>query len=158
TGAQREDRLDGTVAAREEEEATSGDGRGDGAFGLLGEPPQLLARLRIVAAGVLRAVGHELRALRRLPDDRRRPRRDVVPRRGPETLGVFEAVGGDEGVLAQVALEEDQAVVQDRRAAESPLDLGEDEEARIERPEVAFPELFPLEVVAVEPLGAEARD
>src|SRR5207237_4859458 len=84
------------------------------------------------------------------------PRRDLVPRRGPEPRTVLQAVGRDERVPAQVALEDDAALVDHRGTGESPLVLPLDGEAGVEGAEVALPEELAVEVVAVEPLGPEA--
>src|SRR5262249_34199409 len=71
---------------------------------------------------------------------RRAPRRDLVARRGPDLAAVQGAVRREERVLAQVALQDDQVFVEDRRAAEAPLVLGEDDEAGVQGAQVALPQ------------------
>src|SRR4029079_12236687 len=87
-GLDGDDRLDRAVATGEVDKVLAADRSGDRRFRLLRQPPQLRARLRVVAAGELGRVGHDLRALGGAPDDGGTPGRDFVPRRGPDLFAV----------------------------------------------------------------------
>src|SRR5262249_17345361 len=71
---------------------------------------------------------------------------------------VFQAIRGDEGVLAQVALKNDEAVVDDRGTAKPPFVLLVDGEAGIDGTEVSLPEQLAFEVVAIQSFGSEAGE
>src|SRR5262245_16983482 len=60
--------------------------------------------------------------------------------------------------MAEVALQDHKPVVDHRRRGEAPLVLPVHREAGVNRTEVALPDQVAGEVVAVEPLGAEAGD
>jgi PAS domain S-box-containing protein len=76
--------------------------------------PELLARERIVTARVLGAVRHHLDARWPFHDRRRRPPGKLVARRRPELLSGSQVVGGEEGILAAIALDDHPVLVEDR--------------------------------------------
>src|SRR5437660_624066 len=71
---------------------------------------------------------------------------------------VFKAVGRDERILAQIALQDHPVLVNDRRTAETPFVLGEHNEAGIERAQVALPQELAFKVVTIESFRAETSD
>jgi hypothetical protein len=91
-------------------------------------------------------------------DRRRAPRRHVGARRAPELAAVAGVEGAEERALLDVDLDDDDAVVQDRRAARLPLRRRIAEPAGVEDAQVLLPQQLALEIVGVEALGAEERD
>ena len=120
--------------------------------------PDFLARLRVVAADVLPAVHDQDACAVRLVDGRGAPGGHVLPRRAPQLLPGLDVERGQERAVEDVALQVDDALVDDRRARHAPLGVGDAEERGIERSEVLLPEEPAVDVVAVEPLRAEEDD
>src|SRR4029079_12499916 len=89
----------------------------------------------------------------------RGPRGNFFAGRGPGLAAVGEVVGGNEGVLgADVALDDDEVVEEDRRAAEAPFVVRVEEPAGAELAELLLPEQLAVDGVAVKPFRAEAGD
>src|SRR5262245_48264125 len=116
-----EDRLDGPVAAGDEEEVLAADGGWHCHFRFLRQTPQFRASLRVVAACVLRSVRDEFDVLGVAPDYRRTPRGDFIARRGPNLFTVLHVERCDERVPAQIALKDCQPIVDERGVAEAPF-------------------------------------
>ena len=91
-------------------------------------------------------------------DRRRAPRRHIGSRHAPDLCAGLGVEGREERVLLHVGLDDDHAVVEDRRAARLPLHLRRGEPAGVEHAEILLPELFALQVVRIQPFGSEERD
>ncbi len=145
------------VRAGDENQAVSGNRRGRRDVAAAGQLPDLAAGLEIVAAGVLPAVDDDLLAAAGVDDRRRAPGRHVAARHAPDFLARRDVEGREERVLLHVGLNDHDAVVDDRRAGESPLRFRCREESGVEHAEVLAPELLAREVVDVQPFRPEDR-
>ena len=150
----------GTPAAHHHDEVAVEHRRGRGDVRAAAEPPELLARARVVAADELRRVGDQLGLARAGAgvDVRRGPGRELFARGAPGDGAVLETQRDQEGVLLLVALHDDEVLVQDRRAGGAPLVVRRIVGADVEAPEVPLPLQRAAEVVGVETLRAEERD
>ena len=126
---------------------------------LLGQPPQFLARSPGRSRGRTARVGHDLgrasRSARPSANSTTGSRRAAWTRPASRLSRLYAAMN-ESRLRSHWRMT--RSVVDDRRAAEAPLVLLVDGEAGIERAEVALPEQLAVEVVAVQPLGAEAGD
>ena len=91
-------------------------------------------------------------------DDRRRPRRHLVAADAPLLGAGRDVEGGDVRVRVAIVLDDDEAVVDDRRAAGAPLFVLVVDVALVEPAEILLPEQRAAHVEGVEPLRAHHRD
>src|SRR4029079_690030 len=91
----------------------------------------------------------------RLEDRRRRPRGNLVALRAPDLLAGRRVERRDERSALDVALHDDEVLVDDGRAPDAPLVVGIEEPARVEHAEVLLPQQLSVEVVRVQTLRAE---
>ena len=104
---------------------------------IAGQPPQLLACRRVVAAGERRRLRDELRVAAGLEDRRRGPRRNLFARRPPllcARVATSNAAMNEFFWMSHWTI--DEVLPDDRRAAEAPLVVGVVEPAGVEHAEV----------------------
>src|SRR5207244_12058488 len=118
-------------------------------FGIPAEPPQLLAALRVVAANKRRGLSDQLGPSVVLENRGGRPRRDLLPGRAPGRLTGGNVECGNERVLLDVTLGDDEVLPDDRRAADAPFVVRVVEPAGIQDAEVARPEQCAVDIVGV---------
>src|ERR1035437_2817267 len=98
--------------------------RGRGNLRTASQPPQLFPGGGVITPDEVGAVGHQLRA--RLAGKHRRsaPGGQLVPPGAPQGLAGLAVERDDEGAFLLIALHDDPAIVEDRRAGRAPLVLG----------------------------------
>ena len=146
------------MGVRDEDQVVGDDRGGTGMSPPPLQLPQLLAGLRVVAADVLPAVDDQERAAvppRARSGCSRSARRRAACARAPRRSRGRRRRGR---LVLDVALHVDDAVVDDRRAREAPLRVGDRKNPESSGPRSFFQRRFPVDVVAVEPLGAEEGD
>src|SRR6266508_3644495 len=104
----RKNRLHAPIAVGDDNYAGAHDRRRNGDLRVTGEPPQFFAVRRIVPANERRRLRDEFRPAVVLEDRRRRPGRDLFARGAPHGVTGCGVERGDERVLLDVALDDDE--------------------------------------------------
>ena len=120
--------------------------------------PYFFAGLNLVGPDVLESVDNDLGMFARRMHGWRAPRGHVMPGRFPHRSAVLQRVGGQERILLHIALENHHVVVNDRRAAASPLCRRRAKEAPVKHAKVLLPDRIAVYIVAIQPLGPKERD
>ena len=143
------------MRAGEIDEAVSKDRRRDRNVAAAIQRPELSARGKIIACGLMPSIDHELGARLRLDQRGCAPGRHVLSRRAPKLVPIEDVEGGDERILLHIAEHDHFALVNNGRTAKAPLRGGRCVVARVHRAEVLFPEQLSIGIEAKQPLAAK---
>ena len=141
----------------DEGETVTGDGSGHGDIPATAKPPEFGPGVKIETTDMAISVNENLRFVALAMNRRTTPGRQIVSWLFPEDLAGLQIESGEKGVLQDVTLQENDAIMNDGRTGESPLSSRYPEESGVKNSEVLFPKQSSVEVVTIQPFRAEER-
>ena len=157
-GSDGVDRRDHTGGAGHEDQPSARHRRRGREIAVGPESPPLLAGLDSITSRVPDGRGDHLCSRGVFVDQRRRPRWMLVPLGAPHLLARLHVERQQIRLVAHVDLEDHQVLINDRRTGGVPLVARVEVATRVEVPQVLGPQQGAVQVVAVDPFGAEPGD